>query len=703
MLRGVSLAPQKRAVDPQDLPSELKNSLLGAPLYNASPYYGATGSRSARPSPASSPIVLDEQSHTTPKCRSGASTPLSYMTRMFGKTAHRCNTGSAGQVPVFDYSGRLTTDQVGVNTFRFRSLSLFYFFRSQRWRALITYSIALYLTIVLLISAVYYAWGLVCGAGMSAVSSIYFTVVSLAANGGYMGEDESTMTDPTHICYSGRTAIVMVCSYVNIVFVGIVAALVVGKAEYTGKLGHRIVFSDLCTITNIPGQVDRWRLVFRMAHADNKIPLAHGRLRLFCVTAEPLKEYHIRQQQRHLLRHLRPQKRPSGSTGRSTRFLPQGVELAGCGAWGHPQRLEASKTQAKEKRQTPNMTKQRSKKGHRSEERSALTHTSQNPRGRRSRHQRPETEGGGGGGGGDTSEANRTCAASEGHHNVSRSPSASSLDPDASPQSTPTTSSRSSTNGTAVFPSRTEHKASRSDHAQSLKEQRNVVADSVVSNQTISLASSQANSPSDAVSRDSGTRSKPHTTSPGKPLMFPTCTPDSPLSIPVGSHSLDEENASAMERVHISMQEMRWTCAGEKYLDHGESGELSLWYPANIIHVVDERSPLYPFLDQPHVAASLGSGGGYAEVPSWPAPRADHLTRQRFQIVAVFDATEMESGSTITAKHTYTADDILAHYKFSDRLVHMHPDSSKVILDFHYFNALMPANLNEPSTTDSDL
>lgn len=175
----------------------------------------------------------------------------------------------------------------------------------------------------------------------------------------------------------------------------------------------------------------------------------------------------------------------------------------------------------------------------------------------------------------------------------------------------------------------------------------------------------------------------------------------------------DNNDERELERVHLRVQEMRWTCAEETYIDRGDNGQLSLWYPATITHTIDERSPLYSFMQLPYVAASLKEGpstmfgsarsdDSRVHPPSLGANTPD-AKRHRFQLVAVFDATEMESGSTITAKHTYTTVDIVAHYKFSDRLVHMQPESGEVMLDFHYFNALLPVDLIELSTTDSEM
>ncbi|CAG9569663.1 conserved hypothetical protein [Leishmania major strain Friedlin] len=739
MLRGVSLAPQQRAVkDPQDFPSELKNSLLGVPPFPAPTGYGSVGGSGANSAPVSSPL-LSREALQVQNLFSREPSPSSLMSRVFRSAKPRYSTGLTGQVPVFDYNGNLTTRQVGVHTFRFRSLSLFYFLRSQPWTVLITYSVILYLIIVLLITAAYYAWGVACGAAMNVVSAIYFTVVSLAANGGYMGEDGDTMTDATHMCYRGRTAIVMVCSYVNILFVGLVAALVVSKAEYTGKLGHRVVFSDFCTLTTVPGRVDRWRLVFRVANVDNHIPLARGKLRLFCVTAEPLKEYHIQQQQQQqlqALRHSRPVKKLAESTWSGIHPLLPGVEYDGGGGGRQPQRTAPPPAEADAKCHTAKATK-RHAKAHRRlhstlappaphdsaesssrEDRSGLTRAQRN----RQLHKS--------GSGGHTDEADRPgrhrgqrsegslspqkrhsmpSAESGGHWGTSSGPSrwasTASSGSDDSTLSTSVASSRflsASSAAKATSSTRAGRKAVGREKAPSPKSKSSAAVDNVDVDKANSSVSSQEGSCLYAASPLTEVGKEPSVAFAGKRSLLPTGIPEPAVSVPILSHFPNVDAGKTMERVHLCVHEMRWTCAGETYLDRGERGQLSLWYPADIIHIIDERSPLRPFLELPHVAASLGSGGAAANALSGFPSRAD-LVRQHFQIVAVFDATEMETGSTITAKRTYANEDIVAHYKFSDRLVHVHPESSEVLLDFHYFNALLPMNLVEPSTTESDM
>ncbi|CAJ1018013.1 hypothetical protein Q4I32_001473 [Leishmania shawi] len=672
MLRGVSLTPQERAVKvPHDLPSELKSSILGVPLFDVPPDYGSTGV--SRPGfsvrGASSPAWCGV-SQTQGLSRRPALASL--MSRMCC-TKHRDPRSLTGQVPVFDDRGHLTAHQVGVNTFRFRSLSLFYFLRSQSWTILLTYSVALYLIIVLLITGAYYAWGMACGAQVNVVSAIYFTVVSLAANGGYMGEDEDVMSVATHRCYSGRTAIVMVCSYVNILFVGLVATLVVGKAAHTDKLGHRVVFSDFCTLTSLPGRANPWRLVFRMANVDNHIPLARGKLRLFCVTAEPLKEYHIQQHQPQALRDAHLVKELAGSTGECThQHLPRVVLVGGDGE-GKPQRTAVPATESDENRHAAKAQKRRKKERSRQcsppaphdsagrssrEDKSRPAPAQRHHRRRKQRDQQLHTTGSG---------IRAGEAASQGGHRGQRSEGRGGV------QCTEREAHQSALSS-----------PSRSSSASSSR----TTASSTLSTSASSSHSSGASSSCAA--------------SAVKRSVLPTGIPEPDVSLSMQSHGFVENNGHVMERVHLCVREMRWTCAGERYLDHGESGQLSLWYPTEIIHIIDERSPLHPFLELPHVAASLGSGGTSAEVPSTFASRAD-VVRAHFQIVAVFDATEMESGSTITAKRTYTSEEIITHYKFSDRLVHIHSQSNEVMLDFHYFNSLLPVDLVEPSTTESDV
>ncbi|GET86301.1 hypothetical protein, conserved [Leishmania tarentolae] len=701
MLRGVSLEPQQRVVkDPQDLPHELKSSLLGAPLFHAPAGYGSVDRSGANSSQVSSPLLSREMWHAQRLCSSGPS-PSSLMSRVFRSATPHYSTYLRGQVPVFDFNGSLTTRQVGVHTFRFRSLSLFYLFRSQSWTALITYSIALYLLIVLLITGAYYTWGVACGAAMNMVSAIYFTVVSLAANGGYMGEDGDTMTDATHMCYRGRTAIVMACSYVNILFVGLVAALVVSKAEHTGKLGHRVVFSDFCTLTTVPGRVDQWRLVFRVANVDNHIPLARGKLRLFCVTAEPLKEYRLRQLQPQMLQHSHPMKKRAGLAGGSSHHLLPGVECDGGGGGRHPPATTPLTAEAAEHLRGAK-GKRRHAKAH-SGEHSERARAQRHERQRKVRDRKLRKSGSGdrtdeadspGHHRGRCSEGSLSspkshgvpCTESRGHRGVSSGSSTSSSSSAASSDSDDSTRSSSSVSPQFLSASLPAKDTSSTRTGRQAKP----------------FVSSQEGSCLYAASPAMEAESEPSVAYADKRSLLFTDIPEPAASVPVPSGPPNKDDGRALERVHLCVHEMRWTCAGEMYLDHGERGQLSLWYPADIIHSIDERSPLRPFLELPHVAASLRNDTASAEALAQFACRAD-LVRQRFQIVAVFEATEMESGSTITAKRTYTNEDIVAHYKFSDRLVHMHPESSEVMLDFHYFNALLPVDLVEPSTTDSDM
>lgn len=773
MLRGVSLAPQQRAVkDLKDLPSELKNSLLGGMSFGLPADYGSTGGGGgggAGSAPTSenvsSPLVQHGAAGGTPAAHVYSQNQRrSLFSRLFRSAKQRYRTAFTGQVPVFDYNGNLTTNQVGVNTFRFRSLSLFYFFRSQPWKVLLTYSAVLYLLIVLLITCAYYVWGVACGAGMNTVMAVYFTVVSLAANGGYMGEDVGTMADSTHVCYRGRTVIVMVCSYVNILFVGLMAAVVVGKAEYAGKLGHRVVFSDFCTLTSVPGRVDQWRLVFRMANVDNHIPLAHGKLRLFCVTAEPLKEYRLRQQQRQLMRHARPIRGLTNTSFGGSHHVLHGLE-AGLGSRHGPLRTSKPGSDGSDhrRRRADKAHKKRiAVKGHASryselapppaasssspttheaststhagggrEEESGLTRAQRHQR--RRKHQRhprkhPKAAAAGAGEGGEgavegrrprqrqvrprRADRRRHGAGSDEDADVRPGSGAASRSTSASSSGTESTLSSSS----ATSRTSTPHSSRGSSPSRKVG-RRQVSSRQVHTSSTIDDAASDKTNTSVSSQEDSCL----YASSPVAPNAGGRrgVLPPPPLqnirerSVPVRiasqfpdlhaeDETADEDDGNALERVRLRVQEMRWTCAEESYLDRGDSGQLSLWYPVNITHTIDERSPLHPFMELPSVAASLSGASGVAEVPSAWTRRAE-VALQRFQIVAVFDATEMESGSTITAKRTYTTADIAAHYKFSDRLVHIQADSSEVVLDFHYFNALLPVDLVEPSTTDSDL
>ncbi|KPA77538.1 hypothetical protein ABB37_06917 [Leptomonas pyrrhocoris] len=722
MLRGVSLAPQQRvAKDTQELPTELVNSIIGVSAH-APPDYGATGSTGGA-------SLLSTAAPQTGASSGGAP---SLLTRLFRSARRRCETNMPSQVPVFDANGNLTTSQTGVNTFRFRSLSLFYFFRAQPWTALITYSVLLYLAIVLLISAAYYVWGVYCGAGLNVVVSIYFTVVSLAANGGYLGEDEGTMTDSTHMCYRGRTMIVMVCSYVNIVFVGLVAALVVGKAEYTGKLGHRVVFSDFCTLSSIPGRVGQYRLTFRMANVDNNIPLAHGKLRVFCVTSEPLQEYRRRQKQLYLLKNSAPTKAMS-TTPSSLRGSPQPQALteavledrsAALQRHQHKRHHHSSNTPAPAAAAAaaarPLSTRRNIQAALAPLRSSSALATDQQetrpppPRRRcgRGRSVPPADAASGP----EAVDDEKKKEVKEAGDDVQRSAGTSS---GGSSASSSRTSSRSRSSSASASRS-----SSTSSHASAVQEPTTAKLDSraAARGAAAAVASDVTNSSVTSKQNSALYAASPLTAAAGS-FSGPGFHKQAVAAAAAVLQVPDEDSGNGdrgMERVHLRVQEMRWTCAEESYVDHGDSGQLSLWYPVNITHTIDERSPLYSFMQLPFVAASLKEGPSMVfgsarsddssvHPPSLGAAAANNdksrldAAHHRFQLVAVFDATEMESGSTITAKHTYTTVDIVAHYRFSERLVHMQPSSGEVMLDFHYFNALLPADLIELSTTDSDL
>ncbi|KPI86396.1 hypothetical protein ABL78_4547 [Leptomonas seymouri] len=678
MLRGVSLAPHQRLVkDPQELPSELVNSIIGVSARTL-PDYGATGSRGGAALLSTSDPQAD-----------GTGGSPSFLKRVFRSAQRRYHAAVPNQVPIFDVNGSLTTSQTGVNTFRFRSLSLFYFFRAQSWAVLITYSILLYLIIVLFIAATYYAWGLYCGAGVNVVASIYFTVVSLAANGGYLGEDGETMVDSTNLCYRGRTAIVMVCSYVNIVFVGLVAALVVGKAEYTGKLGHRVVFSDFCTLTSIPGRVGQYRLTFRMANVDNNIPLAQGKLRLFCVTAEPLREYRMRQKQMYVLKNSAPPKTAWKPSHGSVQQLLPGVDasnslraLGGGGVRGRRVHRRAAPA-AGENTGKGKGKKKGKNKGIKAEE-----------EGQRSKGTSPHLPSASA-----SSSVSRASTPSRSSASSSRSTSAASTPAPASElQTAGKTKTRHPTAGVTRTPPAT------------------AAATGAASDSTNSSMTSRQNSGLYGASPVGGMGgSFPDPSGNARVFSAESVAAAAAVQGAGAVQVPDRDDDDEMERVHLRVREIRWTCAEETYLDRGDSGQLSLWYPATIIHTIDERSPLHNFMNLPFVAASLKEGPSSVLGSACSDDRGVHppslgtgsstdtyAAHHRFQLVAVFDATEMESGSTITAKHTYTTVDIVAQYKFSDRLVHMHPGSGEVMLDFHYFNALLPMDLVELSTTDSE-
>ncbi|ORC86006.1 uncharacterized protein TM35_000311920 [Trypanosoma theileri] len=582
-------------------------------------------------------------------------------------------------VRVFDEEGRLTTREIGVKRFHFARLSIFYALRSLSWGVLITYSILMYVTILFLSSALYLGWSTMCGAGegMSLTEALYFSVVSLAANGGYIGEQPDTMVQPGHICFTGRTVIVMMLSYANIIFVGMVAALVVSKAEYSGRLGQRVVFSDFCSLTAVPGRPDRcWRLTFRMANSIGENPLAHGRLRVFIITAEPLKDYRLRRKEMSRMyygklldkhRHHHHSQQEKGEVSDRGRGNSSSSYLT----LDRLQELQSTKKGANMSfvsQMDPALAAAFSEK---------LT---REQRGRQSsgkpKHRRHQ---------GKLSSRN----VDDNAENTSRTRG----------RGTSQREGETSAEATMVQIGEIPQRESESEHDVTNKGTKEVEKQQRKQRVRISAAPDtvvqshdppSGGNPSSSSSSDTSTVSIKTNPSEGSRLAAEKAA------------AANSGDADDFERVCIRVEEVRWTCSEERYLEARE-GQLSLWFPVNITHTIDRQSPLYRYIEgnreeNPFMSSTpLTSPRGGKTLAG---KKGDSM--RSFQLVATFDATEMESGATITAKRTYTMSDIVAHYRFSNKMVRMKPDSNEVRIDYHYFNEMLPITAVESSTTESD-
>ncbi|KEG08352.1 hypothetical protein DQ04_07391010 [Trypanosoma grayi] len=600
-------------------------------------------------------------------------------------------------VRVFDEEGCLTTREIGVKRFQFARLSIFHTLRSLPWSILITYSILVYLAILFVCSVVYFTWAHACGAseGVTWAAALYFTVVSLAANGGYVGEQMDTMISPIHVCFVGRTIIVMVLSYTNIIFVGLVAALVVGKAEYSGKLGQRVVFSDFCSLTVVPGRRDHcWRLTFRMANSMGQKPVAHGRLRVFIISAELLQDYRRRRKEMmkeyygKLLERQPTRGSGGGDTlrGRSQALMSLTADrLTADRLREQQQQQEGSKTltssfalQMDPPIDPAVSTRLRRQQEHR-----------RRPSGGKLRRRRPRQAGG-----------QETADDDEATHKkksslISLTTAVNVADPGQKEGAASSQTAGTESSNVQQQQPQQEQEQEQEEGGQPQSRTRPGVPQRSTSAAGDDSSNSSESNPSVKTHPSDGSREAG------------------------GGEADGTDEADDFERVRICVEEVRWCCSEERYLE-ARQGQLSLWFPVSITHTIDRQSPLYRYMEREKpgsptlgssrstagtstakaaaaaaAATAAGGGGGGRGAAASTSPRS-------FQIVATFDATDMDSGATITAKRTYTVTDIVAHYRFSNKLVRMRPGSSEVLLDYHYFNEMLPVTAVESSTTDSD-
>ncbi|CCW62194.1 unnamed protein product [Phytomonas sp. EM1] len=598
------------------------------------------------------------------------------------------STLSKTKVRAFDAEGNMTTKQTGTHTFFLKQQTLFYLLRSYPWSWLMVISIALYLALVAWITTLYYSWAWACGVkeSTSAITSLYFTVVSLAANGGYMGEAAS-MGNPSNVCYYGRTVIVMLASFTNIVFVGLVAALFVGKAESTAKFANRIVFSHFCTLARAPRQRNVWHLKFRMANIASQKPLAQGQLRLFCILAEPptedralmdstLKKGSFKfQGHRVSRREMAPPRAISGDTSKENQGDLPSCTFSSVSETSLSRSSELIKDSARDSK-----VQEKSHSGSRIRR-----------RGRKDQKQGP-------------AEAANTITGKK----ADQSPPSPSSQPKEGQNSDDDINSNSEQDSKPYVAVRIHSDSRRETEGGFLgyggtnKKANREIARPARSSNRSALSDAQEVGNVERTEHPKQTSATMETTpNEEDPLLGQTLLTDQQEHSQVGSKSATK-NSRPIKQVKLNVVELRWTCPEEKFLDKG-GRQLSLWYPGTICHVIDERSPLYRFMNVPLNSSSLVSSTDVDEYSSHTCSVAWMDVPECFQIVAVFDAIEMESGATIMAKHAYTFTDILRNYKFSGNLTHVHNESAEVHLDYHHFNVVVPLVGDELSSISLDV
>ncbi|KAG8346995.1 hypothetical protein TRVL_02182 [Trypanosoma vivax] len=566
---------------------------------------------------------------------------------IFSSSVEKASGTHGHSVRVLNEDGSLVFRDVGVRQHDFAVLSIFYTLRAQSWITLILYTLLLYLAIVFVFSAGYLGWAYVCGAqeGVSWVSAMYFTVVSLAANGGYAGEHSDTMLQSDHLCFAGRTVAVIVLSFLNIIVVGLVAALVVGKAAYGEGLGRRIVFSDFCSLntTHAEGGSVQWQLVFRVANSNRQKPLASGKLRLFVVMVE---EMHS--------------------------------------ALGHEQGTMSAQQQCKSARQQPY------RRQHFRQDAPVYCYTgdheseqhAQTPLLRGAEHLwnsgLKESSFG--------NETKQLQSGGRGRPHFQMRDLYEMECKDASLCSKRTDTTVMGVESSAPIVEATGECLVGRDMGTTNVEvlpANDVLRDGAGGESPsvfVSRASYRGNSPPSSKSEISASTDSKDATHEGHPRTVLT------------------GGTGDFEQVRICVKELQWTCNEEKHVDGG-NGELLLWFPVTIVHTIDVHSPLYKLMDF-HCTSSeflinpqsqLPCSNQTAEGPNLGAPSgAFGPNRPSFQLVATLDAVDVESGAPITAKRTYNTSDIVKFYRFSNKMMRVPCGESEVLVDYHYFNEMLP-------------
>ncbi|CCW69528.1 unnamed protein product [Phytomonas sp. Hart1] len=559
------------------------------------------------------------------------------------------------KVRAFDKQGNMTTKQCGMASFYLRQTTLFYFIRSYPWSWLMVISIVFYLVLVMGITGLYYGWAWACGGpdSTSAITSLYFTVVSLAANGGYMGEAAS-MENPSNVCYYGRTFIVMLASFTNIILVGLIAALVVGKAESTGKFGNRIIFSNFCTLTRATWQQKTWELKFRMANIASKKPLAQGQLHLFCIFLEPLNDDHtliktlLEKESIQCKKACALDQETAPMEALSNDAINETHDLTSNSAFVSASNVSLSKTSDPKNKDPVRVSEFLEKLSIRGE-------------GNIDQKESPD-------------EAEWTLPMEKNVDTIPF-PLLGHKEDEKSDEDKKNSSSERDTNPFII----------RVHSDEKEKPPRVYGGTSNVEECEINLLYTQKRSGNTLQIKN---RCQSNTFSAEVDPLLGKSHPNNQHDYLEEHLRSEEENSGRIQQVKLRVVELQWSCSEEEFLDK-ENRQLSLWYPSTICHVVDKHSPLYRFFYN-QVKNSSFSSSTDKDKHSLDTSSTLIGLPEFFQIVAVFDGIETESGATIMEKHAYTSIDILRNYKFSNNLMNMHTESSEIHLNYNFFNVVYP-------------
>lgn len=523
---------------------------------------------------------------------------------------------STSSVPIFNHAGSINAEVRGVSTLQFNRLTWYYSLLKLPWKYMLGLSFALYITVVTLFTVLYYTMCHLCGANVSIVSALYFVIVSISANGGYMGEDQNVMY-PGHRCFAHRTYLIMFASYISILLGAMIATVFIAKASTHEKLQHRVVFSDYVTLNML--SMDTFRMSFRVSSIAER-PMVHGSMRLYLVsmvagasTRQKKTERQLAEERkRHaaLKPHMRRQSILDISPALHPGHLTTGKEGGGTPPWRHH-----------------------------SAPAGALLHHDSSAREITVPIPPPDVE--------------------------VENPSAAA----------PLTKKNSSSNNYGTLQESEDFPGGDSEgkvQNHSLvfgKEMLPPIGDSQAAARRMSLG--------DAGAGDNGEDGHSYYTD----------------TAPIRLRPADEDDEDEVP-LSVRIEELPWACDEEIPLP-GCQGDLNLWFPATINHIIDVDSPLYYVItgkprptqgglyhaghrhfmhsnDVPHrshaaAAAAAGNLGstGKGKRGDMGASLQSNIGQQSFQIVAVFEATDSATSTIIQSKHVYTPDNLIAHYHFA--------------------------------------